>query len=264
MYRVESEQVDLLVTPNHRMWVKAHDTQANKRGEEPYRVRHAERDLRETRRVPEDGDLARTGIRRRSRFPGTKRVWQRDDRSGEHDATLRRVAIPAEGVRAIPRPLARRGEPQRAPDLHRAEPRGATGRDRREHPRDGSSPPTSRRPDTAPCGPRTWRCATPWQRAGRGRTRSASPHTCTTWGPADHSRVFLEAYVGRRRQPAKRRQPLGDLHRPRAGWRTTSRSSRSRRAGRRTFASTTGRGSSASCRTDSASRTRALATWSRW
>jgi hypothetical protein len=27
MYRVRSEQVDLLVTPNHRMWVKAHDTQ---------------------------------------------------------------------------------------------------------------------------------------------------------------------------------------------------------------------------------------------
>src|SRR6202050_1318090 len=41
MYRVRSEQVDLLVTPNHRMWVKAHDTQANKRGEEPYRVRFA-------------------------------------------------------------------------------------------------------------------------------------------------------------------------------------------------------------------------------
>ena len=41
MYRVRSEQVDLLVTPNHRMWVKAHDTQANERGEEPYRVRLA-------------------------------------------------------------------------------------------------------------------------------------------------------------------------------------------------------------------------------
>ena len=42
MYAVRSEQVDLLVTPQHRMWVKAYDTQANKRGEEPYRIRHAQ------------------------------------------------------------------------------------------------------------------------------------------------------------------------------------------------------------------------------
>ena len=41
MYRVRSEQVDLLVTPNHRMWVKTHDTQANKRGEEQYKIRLA-------------------------------------------------------------------------------------------------------------------------------------------------------------------------------------------------------------------------------
>jgi thymidylate synthase ThyX len=38
MYRVQSEQVDLLVTPNHRMWVQKHDTQAAKRKEEAYKV----------------------------------------------------------------------------------------------------------------------------------------------------------------------------------------------------------------------------------
>jgi len=38
MYRVKSEQIDLLVTPNHRMWVQKHDTQAAKRGDEPYRI----------------------------------------------------------------------------------------------------------------------------------------------------------------------------------------------------------------------------------
>lgn len=38
MYRLKSEQVDLLVTPNHRMWVQKHDTQAARRHEEPYRI----------------------------------------------------------------------------------------------------------------------------------------------------------------------------------------------------------------------------------
>lgn len=42
MYEVRSEQVDLLVTPNHRMWVQMVDTQAAKRGEEPFKVHLAE------------------------------------------------------------------------------------------------------------------------------------------------------------------------------------------------------------------------------
>ncbi len=79
MYRVRSEQVDLLVTPNHRMWVKAHDTQANKRGEEPYRVRLAS-EISGKRvayqktagwRGQEDGTVE---------IPGTKRIWKRRDR----------------------------------------------------------------------------------------------------------------------------------------------------------------------------------------
>ena len=78
MYRVRSEQVDLLVTPNHRMWVKAYDTQANKRGEEPYRVRLAEDIVgkrvayQKTARWvgQEDGTVE---------IPGTKRVWHRRD-----------------------------------------------------------------------------------------------------------------------------------------------------------------------------------------
>jgi thymidylate synthase ThyX len=80
MYRVRSEQVDLLVTPNHRMWVKAYDTQANKRGEEPYRVRHASEIF--GKRVAyqktavwhgqESGTVA---------VPGTKRTYKRKDRA---------------------------------------------------------------------------------------------------------------------------------------------------------------------------------------
>ena len=38
MYRVRSEQVDLLVTPNHRMWVQRHDTQAARRGEQQFAI----------------------------------------------------------------------------------------------------------------------------------------------------------------------------------------------------------------------------------
>ena len=42
MYRVRSQQVDLLVTPNHRMWVQRYDTQAAKRGEQFFAVETAE------------------------------------------------------------------------------------------------------------------------------------------------------------------------------------------------------------------------------
>jgi thymidylate synthase ThyX len=38
MYRVKSEQVDLLVTPQHRMWIRRHDTQAARRREQPWEV----------------------------------------------------------------------------------------------------------------------------------------------------------------------------------------------------------------------------------
>jgi thymidylate synthase ThyX len=74
MYRVRSEQVDLLVTPNHRMWVKAHDTQANRRGEEPYRVRFAneiygKRVAYQKTAVWHGQDSGSVAI------PGTKRTW---------------------------------------------------------------------------------------------------------------------------------------------------------------------------------------------
>jgi len=38
MYRLKSSMVDLFVTPNHRLLVQKHDTQAAKRGEEPWQV----------------------------------------------------------------------------------------------------------------------------------------------------------------------------------------------------------------------------------
>jgi thymidylate synthase ThyX len=75
MYRVRSEQVDLLVTPNHRMWVKAHDTQANRRGEEPYRVRLANEIF--GKRVAYQKTALWSGQESGTvEVPGTKRVWQ--------------------------------------------------------------------------------------------------------------------------------------------------------------------------------------------
>ncbi|HEV7528136.1 MAG TPA: FAD-dependent thymidylate synthase [Solirubrobacteraceae bacterium] len=79
MYRVRSEQVDLLVTPNHRMWVKAHDTQANKRGEEPYRVRLASEIV--GKRVAYQKTANWKGQEAGTvEIPGTKRVWKAHNR----------------------------------------------------------------------------------------------------------------------------------------------------------------------------------------
>ncbi len=80
MFRVRSEQVDLLVTPNHRMWVKAHDTQANKRGEEPYRVRLASEIF--GKRVAYQKTASWHGTEEGTvHIPGTKRVWQAQNRT---------------------------------------------------------------------------------------------------------------------------------------------------------------------------------------
>jgi thymidylate synthase ThyX len=80
MYRVRSEQVDLLVTPNHRMWVKSHDTQANERGEEPYRVQLAH-DIFGKRVAYQKTVTWRGQEQGTVRIPGTKRVWQAHDRT---------------------------------------------------------------------------------------------------------------------------------------------------------------------------------------
>lgn len=56
MYSVESEQISLLVTPNHRMWVQKVDTQAAKRGEEIFKIQHAESILHKRVRYQKGGE----------------------------------------------------------------------------------------------------------------------------------------------------------------------------------------------------------------
>jgi thymidylate synthase ThyX len=82
MYRLRSEQVDLLVTPNHRMWVKPHDTQANKRGEEIFSIRLAHE--LEGKRVSYQKTAGWVGQESGTMvIPGTKRVWRHRDSSTE-------------------------------------------------------------------------------------------------------------------------------------------------------------------------------------
>jgi thymidylate synthase ThyX len=82
MYRVQSEQVDLLVTPNHRMWIRAYDRRARRRGEEPYRVQLAHeiygKRVEYQKTAVWHGQEAGTVT-----IPGTVRMWQRKDTGTE-------------------------------------------------------------------------------------------------------------------------------------------------------------------------------------
>jgi thymidylate synthase ThyX len=76
MYRVRSEQIDLLVTPNHRMWVRAYDVRARHRGEEPYRVRFAHEIF--GKRVEYQKSAIWHGQESGTiSIPGTKRIYKR-------------------------------------------------------------------------------------------------------------------------------------------------------------------------------------------
>jgi len=79
MYRVRSEQVDLLVTPNHRMWIKRVDTQAAKRDEQAFTVETAEDILH--KRVEYQKCAGWIGCSPDSvTIPGTYRTYHRSDR----------------------------------------------------------------------------------------------------------------------------------------------------------------------------------------
>jgi thymidylate synthase ThyX len=88
MYRVQSEQVDLLVTPNHRMWVRAYDVRTRQRNEEPYRIRLAHEIF--GKRVEYQKSAIWHGQESGTvSVPGTRRVWTR---TGANDETVRHYA----------------------------------------------------------------------------------------------------------------------------------------------------------------------------
>ena len=95
MYRVRSEQVDLLVTPNHRMWVQRHDTQAAKRKEERFGILQPPDILH--KRVNYQKSARWVGVTPASvTVPATTRVWQRSDNGANCVRAYRKKAFPAE------------------------------------------------------------------------------------------------------------------------------------------------------------------------
>ncbi len=79
MYRVRSEQVDLLVTPHHRMWVKLVDTQAAKRGDEHFEIRTVNRITNKRVRYQKGGVRWNGETPEVIEIPATRRDWTRAD-----------------------------------------------------------------------------------------------------------------------------------------------------------------------------------------
>jgi thymidylate synthase ThyX len=95
MYRVRSEQVDLLVTPNHRMWIQRHDTQAAKRGEQAFAIETA-RDILH-KRVKYQKNARWTGFSPDSiTIAAAYRTYQRSDRDKPATRTYPSVSFPIE------------------------------------------------------------------------------------------------------------------------------------------------------------------------
>lgn len=88
MYHVRSEQIDLFVTPNHRMWVKKVDTQAYRRHEEKFSL-YTATSIRHKRVRYQKGGVFWHGERPNLVYmPGTLRKYRRGDRPGRD--TIRR------------------------------------------------------------------------------------------------------------------------------------------------------------------------------
>jgi thymidylate synthase ThyX len=93
MYRVQSQQVDLLVTPNHRMWIQRYDTQAARRGEQSFAVKQVKNILHKRVKYQK---YARWAGREQSHvlIPASSRTWRRKDRDLPTTRTYPSVTFP--------------------------------------------------------------------------------------------------------------------------------------------------------------------------
>lgn len=94
MYEIRSEQVDLLVTPNHRMWVQKVDTQAARRKEEPFKIHLAKDVLHKRVRYQKVGTWERPTPEAVT-IPATTRSWIRSDRQQHTERTYPEVSFPS-------------------------------------------------------------------------------------------------------------------------------------------------------------------------
>lgn len=78
MYHVHSQQVDLMVTPNHRMWVQRVDTQAAKRGKQPWGIELAKDLLHKRVRYEKGAEWIGEEVEQVT-LPATTRSWVRSD-----------------------------------------------------------------------------------------------------------------------------------------------------------------------------------------
>ncbi len=83
MYSVESEQISLLVTPNHRMWVQKVDTQAARRGEKNFKIQFAESILHKRVRYQKGGMKWKGNRCEVVEIPSTTRSYSRKDTGTE-------------------------------------------------------------------------------------------------------------------------------------------------------------------------------------
>ena len=81
MYQVQSQQLDLLVTPNHRMWVQPIDTRAYRRDEEPFSFYEAQAILHKRMRYQKGGVRWRGVESELFVVSGTRRTFARRDRN---------------------------------------------------------------------------------------------------------------------------------------------------------------------------------------
>jgi thymidylate synthase ThyX len=95
MYRVQSEQVDLLVTPNHRMWVQRQDTHAARRGAQQFAVEFPNDILHKRVSYQKCAGWAGQAASQVT-IPGTYRTWQRKDRDHPTTRNYPGVTFPIE------------------------------------------------------------------------------------------------------------------------------------------------------------------------
>ncbi|SNT28657.1 hypothetical protein SAMN05443665_102243 [Actinomadura meyerae] len=94
MYRVRSEQVDLLVGPDHPLWVQRVDTRAARRGEQPFGIERPGALLHKRVRYDKTARWL-SGTEADVEIPSVNRTWTRSDNGAHCTRSYSGVVFPA-------------------------------------------------------------------------------------------------------------------------------------------------------------------------